>query len=109
MVAEKEDNYILVAEKEDNYILVAEKETKKRKIIHFLKNCTLKTRTSSEIILESTKQHSRCSCRTFKMFLQKVRPLIERQDTKLREAISAAERLAVTLRFLATDFPFPTF
>ena len=46
---------------------------------------------------------------TFKMLLEKVRPLIERQDTKLREAISAAERLAVTLRFLATDFPFPTF
>jgi hypothetical protein len=35
--------------------------------------------------------------------------LIERQDTKLREAISATERLAVTLRFLATDFPFPAF
>ena len=28
---------------------------------------------------------------TFKMLLQKVRQLIERQDTKLREAISAAE------------------
>ena len=41
---------------------------------------------------------------TFKMLLEKVRPLIERQ-----EAISAAERLAVTLRFLATDFPFPAF
>ena len=41
---------------------------------------------------------------TFKMLLEKVRPLIER-----REAISAAERLAVTLRFLATDFPFPAF
>jgi hypothetical protein len=46
---------------------------------------------------------------TFKMLLEKVRPLIERQDTKLREATSAAERLAVTLRFLATDFPFPAF
>ena len=46
---------------------------------------------------------------TFKMLLEKVRPLIKRQDTKLREAISAAERLAVTLRFLATDFPFPAF
>jgi hypothetical protein len=46
---------------------------------------------------------------TFKMLLEKVRPLIERQNTKLREAISAAERLAVTLRFLATDFPFPPF
>jgi hypothetical protein len=46
---------------------------------------------------------------TFKMLLEKVRPLIERQDTQLREAISAAERLAVTLGFLATDFPFPAF
>jgi hypothetical protein len=44
-----------------------------------------------------------------KTLTQKVRPLIERQDTKLREAISAVERLAVTLRFLATDFPFPAF
>ena len=31
--------------------------------IHFLKNCTLKTRTSSEIILEWTKHNSRCSFR----------------------------------------------
>jgi hypothetical protein len=46
---------------------------------------------------------------TFKMLLEKVRPLIERQDTQLREAVSAAERLAVTLGFLATDFPFPAF
>jgi hypothetical protein len=46
---------------------------------------------------------------TFKMLLEKVRPLIERQDTKLQEAISAAERLAVTLRFLTTDFPIPAF
>ena len=43
------------------------------------------------------------------MLLEKVRPLIERQDTKRREAISDAERLAVTLRFLATDFPFRAF
>jgi hypothetical protein len=46
---------------------------------------------------------------TFKMLLEKVRPLVERQDTKLQETISGAERLAVTLRFLATDFPFPVF
>jgi hypothetical protein len=39
---------------------------------------------------------------TFKMFLEKMRRLIERQDTKLREAISAAERLAVTL-IVTTD------
>jgi hypothetical protein len=28
---------------------------------------------------------------TFKVLLEKVRPLIERQDTKLQETISAAE------------------
>jgi hypothetical protein len=41
---------------------------------------------------------------TFKMLLEKVRPLIERQDTKLREAISAAEQLAVTEMELFTVF-----
>ena len=35
----------------------------RRHTIHFLKNCTLKTRTSSEIILEWTKQLSRCPLR----------------------------------------------
>jgi hypothetical protein len=32
---------------------------------------------------------------TFKMLLEKVRPLIERQDTKLREAISAAQSIKI--------------
>ena len=38
----------------------------------------------------------------FKGLLAKVKPLIARRDTILREAISPAERLAVTLCFLAT-------
>jgi hypothetical protein len=34
--------------------------------------------------------------------LEKVRPLIEKEDTVLKTAITAEERLAITIRFLAT-------
>jgi hypothetical protein len=33
--------------------------------------------------------------------LEKVRPLFEKEDTVLRTAITAEERLAITIRFLA--------
>ena len=39
---------------------------------------------------------------SFDILLQKVSPLITRQDARMRRAISPAERLAVTLRYLAT-------
>jgi hypothetical protein len=54
--------------------------------------------------LHEFRNYFRMDKTTFKMLLEKVRPQIERHYTKLREAISAAERLAVTLRILATDF-----
>ena len=38
----------------------------------------------------------------FQELLAKVTPHIQRQDTWMREAISAAERLSITLRYLAT-------
>lgn len=38
----------------------------------------------------------------FDLLLELVRPRIEKKDTHLRKSISAAERLAVTLRFLAS-------
>ena len=38
----------------------------------------------------------------FQHLLDLVRPQIENKVTKFRKAISAAERLAITLRFLAT-------
>jgi hypothetical protein len=38
----------------------------------------------------------------FQELLTKVTPDIQRQDTWIREAISAAERLPITLRYLAT-------
>ncbi|KAL7726219.1 hypothetical protein ACLKA6_001624 [Drosophila palustris] len=48
------------------------------------------------------KDFARINPDDFDFILERVRPLIEKADTKLRRAISAAERLAVTLRYLAT-------
>ncbi|KAM4019366.1 uncharacterized protein ACNLHF_000069 [Anomaloglossus baeobatrachus] len=39
---------------------------------------------------------------SFKLLLERVTPLIQRKDTKMRAAVPTDERLAVTLRFLAT-------
>lgn len=38
----------------------------------------------------------------FEILLQKIEPIISKQDTKFRNATSASLRLAVTLRYLAT-------
>lgn len=38
----------------------------------------------------------------FDELLHMVRPSIEKQDTVMRNAISAGERLAITMRYLAT-------
>ena len=38
----------------------------------------------------------------FDELYDKVRPVIEKQNTNMRDAISAHERLCVTLRFLAS-------
>ena len=39
---------------------------------------------------------------SFNFLLEKVSPLIKRQDTNMRQAISPGKRLSLTLRFLAT-------
>ena len=39
---------------------------------------------------------------TFELLLTKVGPLVTHQDTVMRKAIAPAERIALTLRFLAT-------
>lgn len=39
---------------------------------------------------------------SFEYLLKKVTPLIEKSNTRMRDSIPAAERLALTLRFLAT-------
>lgn len=48
------------------------------------------------------KNYLRMENHTFYELLNLVRPYIEKQNTKLRESISAEERLVATLRFLAT-------
>lgn len=45
----------------------------------------------------------------FDFLLSLVSPLISKQNTPLRKSISAGERLAVTLRFLATGNLFIIF
>ena len=50
----------------------------------------------------SYKNFFRMNKTQFDEILGLVRPLIEKQETQLRSPIPAAERLAVTLRFLAT-------
>jgi len=44
----------------------------------------------------------------FEDLVEKLTPLIKRQNTHLRESISPAERLAVTLRHLATGLFYGT-
>jgi len=44
----------------------------------------------------------RMDAESFTILLHEVSPLICRQNTRMRECISAAERLSITLRYLAT-------
>lgn len=51
---------------------------------------------------ESYRSWIRMDTATFEELLGKVRPLIVKRDTPFRQAIPAGERLAITLRYLAT-------
>ncbi|KAK3929685.1 Cytochrome P450 11B1, mitochondrial [Frankliniella fusca] len=58
-----------------------------------------------ELQLEDPNKYRRCmrmNADLFEYLLTKVTPLIQRRNTHLRESISPAERLSVTLRHLAT-------
>ena len=48
------------------------------------------------------KNFLRMDMATFNELLEMVTPIIKRRDTLMRDSISPAERLALTLRFLAT-------
>ncbi|XP_064637878.1 uncharacterized protein LOC135499964 [Lineus longissimus] len=54
----------------------------------------------------SYKNYLRMDEETFEHLVQLVTPYVAREDTNMREAITPAERLAVTLRFLATGETF---
>jgi len=51
---------------------------------------------------ETFRQFHRMDVQQFHDILTKVGPVIQREDTVMRESISPGERLAATLRFLAT-------
>ncbi|XP_054709131.1 uncharacterized protein LOC129218835 [Uloborus diversus] len=51
---------------------------------------------------EGYRRFLRMDTDTFQFLLQKIEPLISKQDTVMRRAIPAGERLAITLRYLAT-------
>ncbi len=52
--------------------------------------------------LQSFQNFARMVPNQFKHLLQMVTPIIQRQNTNFRDAISPGERLMITLRFLAT-------
>ncbi|XP_042897245.2 uncharacterized protein [Parasteatoda tepidariorum] len=51
---------------------------------------------------ESYRRFLRMDTESFEYLLERIEPLISRQDTHMRKAIPAGERLAITLRYLAT-------
>jgi hypothetical protein len=51
---------------------------------------------------ENYRSFLRMNTETFNNILQLITPLIEKQNTVMRNSISPGERLAVTLRYLAT-------
>ncbi|XP_069801016.1 putative nuclease HARBI1 [Dendropsophus ebraccatus] len=59
--------------------------------------CELKERNPDDY-----RNYLRMSSDTFSKLLDRVRPLIEKHDTVMRPAIPAEQRLAATLRFMAT-------
>lgn len=58
-----------------------------------------------ELKIENPVQFSnfvRMPAESFELLIQKIGPLVSKQDTKFRMAIPVQEKLAVTLRYLAT-------
>ena len=62
-----------------------------------------------ELVAESSgefKKFTRMTTVDFESLLDKISPLISKQDTQLRTAVPARIRLAITLRYLATGDSF---
>jgi hypothetical protein len=60
-------------------------------------------RVSSDVDLEN---YLRMTDECFKVLLHLLKPHIEKRNTRIKRVISAEERLAATLRFLATERSF---
>ena len=73
---------------------------KERKISGHYTKLVLRSRTLRDT--ETFKDFLRMTPETFDSLLRLIGPSLLRQDTKMKEAISPSERLAVTLRYLAT-------
>lgn len=65
------------------------------------------------MLIDLSREHSgkfanfcRMSAEDFEVILNKIGPTIMKKDTNMRKAIPIQERLAVTLRFLATGDSF---
>lgn len=58
-------------------------------------------------VSEDLKNYLRMSKESFQLLLNLVKPLFTKQNTRMRSAISAEEKLIATLRFLATLHIFP--
>ncbi|VEN55391.1 unnamed protein product [Callosobruchus maculatus] len=92
-----------------------EAESKTRKPRKWVKDWFLeKERFSNEKLVRHLKgsepidykNYSRMTCATFDELLYKVAPFITKQDTLMRDAISAETRLNITLRYLAEGNDF---
>ena len=100
--------------KECQHIL--EKSNKRRKLHWWVKPWIMRRNTlgaSNTLLVEwksedldMYKNHLRMSREQFFELLSKVKPYIEKQDTNMRECISARVKLQITLRYLAAGDSF---
>lgn len=59
-----------------------------------------------EGVEETIKNFTRMNSETFEDLCIKLEPIIGKKDTSFRKAITTKERLAITLRFLASGVSF---
>ncbi|KAJ8912224.1 hypothetical protein NQ315_009048 [Exocentrus adspersus] len=81
----------------------------KKKVVDDSDSSLTMERQLSELFCEPSgefKKFTRMSLEDFENLLNKVSPMIAKQDTRLRKAIPPRVRLAITLRFLASGDSF---
>lgn len=95
------------------YLAVKSRSTKTKRSHRYWVRHWIKRRENKNIIetllkeleredVECYKNFLRMSAADFRYLLDKIKFAIQKQNTHMRDAIPAAERLAITLRFLAT-------